>query len=137
MKPTQEEWDAKLVDCFYHHKDAPMYRLLDGLHIEEFNGLLRIPRIRQLNMCVTAFISQYIPKLGKKLWELDASKIPNVLAALKGSKLDTLKGNSDVVKERNRIRHAEKNDLERIALISGKRRAYNAKANGRDWNTCS
>ncbi|MDH5572347.1 MAG: hypothetical protein OEY89_11315 [Gammaproteobacteria bacterium] len=135
IQVSQEEWDAKLLQCFYHHKDVPMWRLTECVDLDDMKPLLRVPRQAHLSMTVTAFISRYIPKLGKILWELDESKTSNVLAALKSSRLDTLKGQY-LNKEKMNLRRKESQDNTRISIMSNKRREYNAKSNGRDWGVC-
>ena len=133
---TQKEWDSLLVDCFYNHPDAPMYRLTESRDLAELSHLLRIPEAWHLNMVVTRFICAQIPKLGVLLWKHDAKRAPDIITALGKSKINTNKklelNSRDKNKEQGRLRK-NKNELR---ATSNTKREIAARINGTDWETC-
>ncbi len=135
-KPTQEQWDKILVECFYKHKEAPMWRLVDG-DLDKYSHLLRVPDLYHLNMNVTEYVCSILPKLGKILWDTDESKMPNIIKALGKSKLDKLKiKRANTPREEKLARQAEQRQFRVLGAERGSSRRHASKMNGTDWHTC-
>ena len=111
--------------------------LVDAEDVAVVAHLIRVPDKWHLKMSVARFVSAQIPKLGNILWEHDISKLPNIVAALSKSKLDTNKEFEDWSNEKCRDHYANDRDNGRNEILKGKFKERTQKASGRDWKTHS
>jgi hypothetical protein len=91
---NQFKWDMLLITTFFNHPDYKMGYLRHKFEERngiDFNRLLRAPVDNRQWFCsVAVFISNYLPKLGKKLYESDVLDSFDIAEKLKDSKMDTL-----------------------------------------------
>ena len=87
-----QEWNAILLDAFYHN---PWKRLFNevyglakkyGISFEEVKAKILFPSFYVQNMTLLRFISGYVPHLAKVLYSHEAKDIPKILAWMKGRK---------------------------------------------------
>jgi len=90
---TQKEWDKLLIECFYIHPDATLYRIVgSGIEYpdERVADLKRCAKNKyQYNMSVSVFICQHLPRLAEILWRRTKNDIDVISKVLSKSNLDT------------------------------------------------
>lgn len=131
---TQSEWDHLLVTCFYEHMDVPISMIYCG---EFDSSVKRTPReAHHMYMTVARFVSEYLPKLSKVLWDTPAKHKDKIIRALSKSSMDTSKNVTSKSKQEIYMRAKIRRD-QAAATIGGHASSIHAdKSNGHHWKIC-